>query len=394
MTRSQLSSASDPAARLGAPRALRAAYLMSGCALGLVATGFATAASVAPPGSFNSRVETYGSALAAALVGFLAAARVRLEWLRRFAPLFVAIVVALLLLVLVPQLGRDVKGARRWFSILGYGFQPSELAKIALIVFLADFISRDPERIARLRQGFLPAAGVVLLFAGLVFVEPDFGTSVYLITLGGVLLAIGGAPAPYLMASALLSIPAVVILAFRFLGHVGRRSTQDYQVVQGLRALAEGGLLGVGYGNGRMKYGQVPEGGNDFVLALIGEEWGLAGTLTVLLLFVGILVAGWKGARACRDPFARLVTFGVAFAIVFQAMFNIAVVTGVAPPKGIALPFVSAGGSALLGFSIAVGVAVNALRREAATSRAENTIVASFVQSSVPGQNREVVSLG
>lgn len=395
--RSRSAAAAPPGvhADLGPPKALRAAGLLAGCALGLTAIGFATAASVAPPESFQSRILSYGIGVIVAILGFLVAARVPIPVVRRVLPWIAAVVALLLALVLVPGIGKDVKGARRWFAFGSFGFQPSELAKILLILLLADFVGRDPTRLARLRAGFLPAAGIVLLFSGLVFFEPDFGTAVYLIALGGVLLALGGAPTTYLLGSALLSIPAVVLLALRLFGHVSRRSTQDYQVVQSIRALAEGGILGVGYGNGRMKFGHVPEGNNDFVLALVGEEWGLVGTLTVLLLFAGILLAGWRGARACRDPFGRLVAFGVAFAIVFQAVFNVAVVTGVAPPKGIALPFVSSGGSALLGFSLAVGFAVNVLRTEAATAHAENSVLASFVQPSLrPGSSREVVSLG
>lgn len=346
----------------------RAAMLLLGCCLGLATIGFAMAASVAPPGSFDSKVQAHGINVAVALLAFLVALRVPLEWLRRSMPVLIAIIGILLLAVLVPGLGRETKGARRWFSFGPISFQPSELAKITLIVFIADFIGRSRERLEKFWGGFMVPAGVTLVFAGLVFIEPDFGTTLYLIALGGVLLAIGGAPTRYLIGSALLSIPAVVMLAFRVLGHVGRRSTQDYQVRQSIRALAEGGPTGVGFGSGRMKFGHVPEGNNDFILALVGEEWGLIGTLAVLLLFAGVLVAGVLAVRACRDPFHRLIAFGVPFAIVFQAVFNIAVVTGVAPPKGIALPFVSSGGSALLGFSIAVGIAVNALRRETAGS--------------------------
>ncbi|MBI3819597.1 MAG: FtsW/RodA/SpoVE family cell cycle protein [Planctomycetes bacterium] len=350
----------------------RAAFLLLSCCLGLVAMGFATVASVAPPSSFDNRILTHGANLAASLVAFIIAVRTPLEWIRKSMPVIVAAVGLLLFAVLIPGLGRETKGARRWFTIGAFSFQPSEIAKITAIVFIADFVGRSRERLEQLWSGFMVPAGMTLIFAGLIFVEPDFGTTLYIIALGGVMLAIGGAPTRYLIGSALLSIPAVIMLAFRVLGHVGRRTTQDYQVRQSIRALAEGGPLGVGYGAGRMKFGHVPEGNNDFILSLVGEEWGLLGTLALLSLFVGILIAGILGVRACRDPFHRLIVFGVPFAIVFQAVFNIAVVTGVAPPKGIALPFVSSGGSALLGFSIAVGIAANALRRESQLSSAEN----------------------
>lgn len=358
--------------RAGGGDPARAAILLLGCCLGLITIGFATAASVAPPGSFDSKVEQHGLNLAMAVFAFLVALRTPLEWVRRAMPFIVAIVGLLLFAVLLPGLGRETKGARRWFSLGAFSFQPSELAKITIIVFIADFIGRSRERLEQLWSGFMVPAGVTLVFAGLIFMEPDFGTTLYMIALGGTMLAIGGAPTRYLIGSALLSIPAVIMLAFRVLGHVGRRTTQDYQVRQSIRALAEGGPIGVGYGSGRMKFGHVPEGNNDFILALVGEEWGLIGTLALLLLFVGILVSGVLAVRACRDPFHRLIVFGVPFAIVFQAVFNIAVVTGVAPPKGIALPFVSSGGSALLGFSIAVGIAVNALRRECRPSTADS----------------------
>lgn len=365
--------------------AARAAGLLLVSILGLTAIGFATAASVAPPGSFESRVQTHGMNVAFAILMFLIALRTPLEWLRKASPWILGATGILLLVVLLPGLGRETKGARRWFSIGSASFQPSEVAKAALILFIADFIGRSPQRLQQFWRGFMVPAGATLALAGLILVEPDFGTAMYMIVLGGVMLATGGAPLKFLVGSALLSIPVVVMVAFRVFGHVGRRSTQDFQVKQSLRALAEGGPLGVGFGGGRLKFGQVPEGNNDFVLALVGEEWGLIGTFSLLLLFTGILVSGVMGVRACRDPFNRLVAFAVPFAIVFQAGFNMAVVTGVAPPKGIALPFVSSGGSALLGFAIAAGLAANALRRESTGSaKTSESVLNTTISQSLP----------
>jgi len=348
----------------------RSGWLLVGSALGLLAIGFATALSVAAPGEFSDAVRAQGVNVAVALLGFLVALRVDLATIRRASPWIVVAVALLLIVVLTPGLGRASHGARRWITVLGYSFQPSELAKVALILFLSEFVTRDAQALTDLRRGFLPAAATVLVLAGLVLVEPDLGTSVYLVVLGGALLAVGGAPTPYLIGSALLAIPGILLVAFRAFDHVRHRNVDATQVQQSLRALGEGGPFGVGYGAGRMKLGHVPEGHNDFVFALVGEEWGFFGAVAVLVLFGGILFAGARGSRACRDPFARLIVFGVPFAIVFQAVFNIAVVTGVAPPKGIALPFVSSGGSALLAFSVAVGLAASALRAEAARERA------------------------
>lgn len=350
--------------RTHAQSAESSAWLLVGCTAGLLAIGFATAMSVAAPGQYDDALRAHGTNVAAAIAAFLVALRVDLDRIRRAAPWIACAVALLLVAVLIPGLGHASHGARRWITWLGYSFQPSELAKVAILLFLSDFIAREPHALTDLRRGFLPAAGVVLVLAGLVLAEPDLGTSVYLVVLGGALLAVGGAPTPYLIGSGLLAIPGILMVAFRAFDHVRHRRVDSMQVLQSLRALGEGGPFGVGYGAGRMKLGHVPEGSNDFILALVGEEWGFAGTVTVLALFGGILVAGARGARACHDPFARLIVFGVPFAIGFQAVFNIAVVTGVAPPKGIALPFVSSGGSALLAFSLAIGLAVSALRRE------------------------------
>ncbi len=353
----------------------RAALLLASCCFGLLLIGIVSAASSAPPGEMSERLRMHGLTVAVALFAFLVALRAPIEWTRRATPWIVVGVACLLVAVLIPGVGRLVNGGRRWLTVAGFSLQPSELAKVALLLFLADFAARSPERLKSLLRGFLPAGAVVLGLAALILPEPDLGTALYLVVVGGTVLAVAGAPTPYLIGSALLAVPGILFIAFKSFAHVGKRSTNSYQVVQSLRSLGEGGFEGVGFGAGRMKLGHVPEGHNDFVLALVGEEWGLAGTGTIVLLYLGIVVAGVRAAKSCRDPFARLLAFGVPFAIAFQAAFNIAVVTGWSKPKGIALPFVSLGGSALLAFSIAVGLALNVLRREAEATAGE---VAAF----------------
>ncbi|MBL8694211.1 MAG: FtsW/RodA/SpoVE family cell cycle protein [Planctomycetes bacterium] len=362
--------------------AAQSAWLLLGCCLGLLAVGVMTAASVAPPGEFASKMKSHGASVAVAMLGFLVALKTPISLWRRAAPWILGAVLVALAVVLVPGVGQKVKGGRRWLELLGQRFQPSEFAKVALILFLADFIGKAPERLTDLWRGYCCAAGVVLLTAGAVFFEPDLGTTLYLVAIGGVMLAVGTAPTMYLIGSGVVAIPLVLGLGYLRYDHAKTRSTNDYQVVQSLRALGEGGPFGVGYGAGRMKLGHVPEGHNDFILAAVGEEWGLIGTTVVLLLFAGIVVAGARAVSAVRDPFARLIVFAVPFAIVFQAAVNLFVVTGLVYPKGIALPFVSSGGSCLLAFSVAVGLAANVLREQAQRSADERSTFASLLSAS------------
>jgi len=366
--------------------AAQSAWLLLGCCLGLLAVGFVTAASVAPPGEFAAKMKSHGASVAVAMLGFLVALKTPISLWRRASPWILGAVLVALVVVLVPGVGQKVKGGRRWLELLGQRFQPSEFAKVALILFLADFIGKAPERLTDLWRGYCRAAGAVLLTAGIVFFEPDLGTTLYLVAIGGVMLAVGTAPTMYLIGSGVVAIPLVLGLGYLRYDHAKTRSTNDYQVVQSLRAMGEGGPFGVGYGAGRMKLGHVPEGHNDFILAAVGEEWGLVGTTVVLLLFAGIVVAGARAVSAVRDPFARLIVFAVPFAIVFQAVVNLFVVTGLVYPKGIALPFVSSGGSCLLAFSVAVGLAANVLREQAQRSEDERSTFASLLSTSSDAQ--------
>jgi len=311
------------------------------------------------------------------VLGMLGAMRVPLSFWRAHArPLFL---LALLLLVAVLVSGTRINGARRWFRLGGLSFQPSELAKLAVLVFVSAWLCDARERLADFRRGFLPAAGAVGLLAGLVLVEPDFGTALFLGTLGTALLIVGGIRMKHLC---LLALPAVPVLAwavverldvmrerFRIFGGV---DGAHYQVKQGLVALGSGGLLGRGLGAGTAKLYFLPEGSSDFILPVLGEEMGFAGTFLVVLLYAAFVRAGAQVCLQCvdRDRFAFLLSLGVTLWVGLQAAINIAVVTACAPTKGIALPFVSLGGSGLVVLFTATGLLYAASRRADAAALA------------------------
>jgi cell division protein FtsW len=279
---------------------------------------------------------------------------------------------AALLLVGVLLFGAHINGARRWFRLGGFSFQPSEFAKLAILCFVAGWLCDARDRLADFRRGFLPAAGAVGVVAALVLVEPDFGTALFLGTLGIALLIVGGVRMKHL---AFLLLPVVPVIAwtvstrievirdrFRFLGGV---DGAHYQVKQGLVALGSGGLLGRGLGAGTAKLYFLPEGSSDFILPVIGEELGFAGTLLVILLYAAFVRAGARICLRCidRDRFAFFMALGVTLWVGLQAAINIAVTTACAPTKGIALPFVSLGGSGLVVLFAATGILYAAARR-------------------------------
>jgi cell division protein FtsW len=360
----------------------RAAVL---CALGLTALGVlmvysassVRAAMVEGDGTYYLKRQ-----LAWAGIGLLAmvvAMRLPLEaWKRQSRALLAGVV---LLLVAVLLVGSEINGARRWFRVAGLSFQPSEPAKLAVLLFTAGWLCEARERLGEFRRGFLPVAAAVGIPAVLILAEPDFGTALFLGTLGTALLIVGGVRMRHL---AILSLPAVAVLGwsvatrmevirqrFQFLGGV---DGAHYQVKQGLLALGAGGLAGRGLGAGTSKLYFLPEGSSDFILPVIGEELGFAGTLLVVLLYAGFVRAGARVCLACleRDRFAFLVSLGVTLWVGLQAAINIAVTTACAPTKGIALPFVSLGGSGLVVLFVATGILYAAARRADAAAAADS----------------------
>ena len=283
---------------------------------------------------------------------------------------------ALLVLVLVPGIGVERHGARRWlhFGPAGYGlgFQPSELAKLAIVVFPAAFLSGHAHLVRRFFAGLLPTAVGIGLCAGLVGVE-DFGTAALLAAVGGLLLLVAGARLVHLLLLALPAAGAFVLLllaepyrlerltAFRSIWQDPQGS--GYHAVQSLIGIASGGWFGRGLGGGVQKYGYLPESRSDFIFAVWAEETGVVGCVVVLLLFGVLLYCGTRAALAAPGMFERLLAFGITLMITLQAVMNVAVVTVTVPTKGIALPLISAGGSGTVLYGVALGLLAGIARR-------------------------------
>lgn len=285
----------------------------------------------------------------------------------RFGPFFLGSTVLLLIAVLVAGNAGARNGAARWLRIGPVGFQPSEAAKLAIIVFLAWIGGRADRPMADFRRGFLPAVGTLALVAGLVLVEPDVGTAIFLAVTGLAIVLVAGANPRHLFPVAAAAIPLALIFALLRFDHVKARLLvyldpsvdplgKGHQIRQSLLALGSGGLFGTGPGQGHQQLLFLPEGRNDFVLALIGEEFGFAGTVFVVGAFVMIVHCGRRIMQSAPDRQGFLLAFGATLFLGLQAAMNVAVVTATIPNKGISLPFVSYGGSSLVFSFAAVGI--------------------------------------
>ncbi len=315
-----------------------------------------------------------GVKVLAGLVAFLACAATPIGWLRRVAlPLFVVATAMCWAARLFP----DSHGAHRWIKFAGFSLQPVELARFALVLLIAKLLcDAGPERHG-FRRGFLPttvASGALAL--GLVL-QPDLGNAALTIAIGSVVALCGGVRFRYFAMVAVLGLAVVAVAALGQDYAQQRIATflaggQSAQVSQSVLAIASGGVTGRGLGDGWMKMGFVPEARNDFVFSVIGEELGFVGGLAVVLLFGMIGYVGYRLSLRLADPFARLIVFGFTFAICLQAAINLMVVTGMVPPKGIDLPFVSSGGTNLVFCLAAIGAVGNAARSSALVSESED----------------------
>ena len=286
-----------------------------------------------------------------------------------------AISLLLLAATLVPGVGRMINGSRRWLRLGMFSFQPSELAKIALVVYMSYTIAKKGERIRDFMNGLFPAYVVTGIFLLVAIRQPDFGSTMTLAGVAGIMLFAGGANILHLGATIAGALPLVYIAVahsayrsrriFSFLDPWADPQGAGHQIIQSYLAFGSGGVFGRGLGEGRQKLLFLPERHSDFIYAVIGEELGLIGALVVLLLFMVILWRGVSIALAARDGFSRMLALGITLLISVQGMINMAVVTGLLPTKGIALPLVSYGGSSLVVTMAALGILLN-ISKEAA----------------------------
>jgi cell division protein FtsW len=274
-----------------------------------------------------------------------------------------------------------INGARRWIKFQGFSVQPSEISKLALAIFLAYFLERRAGEEGDFWRTFIPCGLVTALLAGLIVVEPDFGTSMMLAvtfviviyTAGARLshLAMAAAPAFLVAAGLLIFVPWRMARLVSFWDPWADPQKSGFQVVQSLIAVGSGGTNGLGFAQGKQKMMFLPFAHSDFIFAVIGEELGLLGTLAVLAAFALFL---WRGIRIsfmAPDRFGRLLAIGIVTGIVAQALFNMSVVLSLVPTKGIPLPFISYGGSSLVPTLAAVGILLNISQHARGSSRAE-----------------------
>lgn len=347
-------------------------------ALGLVMTYSSSSARLAGVGHDPNGVLVKQAcwALLAALACAVMA-RVPLEALGRWSKPVLTTVIVLLVVTMV--LGVSVNGSRRWVSLAGLRFQPSEMLKLALLLYMADALARREQRAC-----FDPGAPAVRLLlpvlagVGLVFIQPDLGTSIFLVAECIVVLGLAGVRPSRVAPAFLMVLPLLLVVAWAKFPHVQRRfemwtggaDAGGTQVKESLLAIGSGGLLGRGLGEGTQKLYYLPESNTDFIGAVLGEELGFVGCAAVIAGFMAIAWYGRKitlGARAL-SPQAVYLAGGAAFVIAFQAVLNLAVVTNSTPTKGIPLPFISVGGSNLVLMLSCVGLLVNVSRRAASAA--------------------------
>lgn len=323
-------------------------------------------------------VERQALAVALGLVAMLVAALTPHRRLGRYAPALFGVAVVGLLAAWIPGVGHEANGARRWISLGGLNFQPGELAKVVVLVGLASWLDRHRGRVHDLKRVLAPAIAVIAIPLVMIMAQPDFGTTAIIVVLVGVMLFLAGLRWSWVAAvgalGALGLLGLVVAASYRrarvlsFLDPFADCSGPGYQVCQSLLALQHGGATGQGLGEGVAKLLYLPEPHNDFIAAVIGEELGLLGIVAVLALFACFAWRGFIIADRAPDQLGTLLAGTLTVMIVGQACLNLMVVTSMVPPKGLVLPFVSYGASAMIVNLAAVGVLLSI---SASGSRAE-----------------------
>lgn len=279
---------------------------------------------------------------------------------------------ALLVLVLIPGIGVYVNGSRRWLNIAGLSFQPSELAKIASVMYLASTLSFRLKQVERLWTGILPLLVIPAAMFLLILQQPNLSTAGSIMIVAILMMLLAGAKWKHLSLMGVVGLAVGFAYAWvepyrrerllSFRNPFAQMSDEGYQLSQSLIAIGSGGLFGRGLGQGRQKFSYLPYPESDFIFAIIGEDFGLFGCCVVILLFVAFAVAGMRIALNCQDRYGCLLAAGITAMISVQAFINIGVVVGILPTTGLPLPFFSAGGTSISLLMAAVGILFNISR--------------------------------
>ncbi len=290
------------------------------------------------------------------------------------ANLIILICLILLILVIIPGIGSVRNGSRSWFGIGSLGIQPSEAAKLGLIIFTSKYLSNSDKFVKNYVKGIFPILGITLLFFALIMLQPDLGTGVILVMAIISLLFIAGVDIKFFMAGGILGLVGVVILIIiapyrmdritSFIDPWSDALGTGFQIIQSLYAIGPGGLLGTGFGNSIQKHFYLPEPQTDFIFSIIAEEFGVAGAFIVVGLFALILWRSIKISLNAPDLFSKYLSFGIIFQMIFQTLMNLMVVIGMIPVTGVTLPFLSYGGSSLLISMFSVGIILNISRKQ------------------------------
>ncbi|HEU4557740.1 MAG TPA: putative lipid II flippase FtsW [Longimicrobium sp.] len=324
------------------------------------------------PGHYYAVKQLFAAGLGAVVAAVLS--RIDYRRFRMWAWPMVAVVTILLIVIIIPgteSIAPRINGARRWLN-LGISFQPSELAKIAVMLWTAALAVKKADRLHSLRKGLVPFLVVWLPIALLVLLEPNMSAALLIVLLAAMVLFAGGARIGHFIFFGLLAVPVlwqqITHAGYRmqriaaFLEPTADTDGKSYQIYQSLIAIGSGGLGGVGIGGSRQKYGFLPEAHNDFLFSMIAEEWGLLGVLLVVGIFAAFMWVGYRIAARAPDRFGYLVAIGMTNMITVSGLLHMGVALSLLPTTGVAMPFMSYGGSALLGYFAAVGILLSVAR--------------------------------
>jgi len=294
------------------------------------------------------------------------------KWRQYAVPLLLGCLV-LLILVFVPGIGGTAKGASRWIRFPGFNFQPSEFAKIALIIYMAYSLDKKQEKVKFFSTGFAPYMVLLAILLALLLKQHDLGAALTMGAVAIIMLFTAGTRPRYILGMGVLAVPFICYLVMTesyrlrrikaFLDPWKDPTDAGFQIIQSWLAFGNGGVIGQGLGEGKQKLFYLPEAHTDFIMSVVGEELGLIGVLVIAAMFLLLVHRSIRVALQAEDNFGRFLAFGIATLLGIEAFVNIAVVTGLLPTKGLALPFISYGGSSLIITLFAVGVLLNVSSR-------------------------------